>query len=356
MKAGIVTITNGYNYGNRLQNYAVQEALESVGISAETIWKTTNVFDTENPAYLRKLYIKRFLHYHLTKEENRILNFYRFNKTYIHRSSQMINEKVPEKLSEKYDYFIAGSDQVWNPYLEYCTEANFLTFAESLQKIAISPSIAIEEIPERNKEDFSKWIRDFRLLSVREEKGAELIRNLCGREAEVLCDPTMYLSAYQWEKIEKKPEKCPEEYVLTYYLGSYDDSYRNWVQTFAKKQNLKIFELQSEEHFGIAPDEFLYLIHHATCVCTDSFHGTVFSLIFHTPFIVFERKDGFKTMKSRLDTLLSKMQCLQRRQKEIDDKKILNMSFKKTDKIIEKEKKKFGNFLMQIQKETKENA
>ena len=50
------------------------------------------------------------------------------------------------------------------------------------------------------------------------------------------------------------------------------------------------------------------------------------------------------------------MQCLQRRQKEIDDKKILNMSFKKTDKIIEKEKKKFGNFLMQIQKETKENA
>lgn len=356
MKAGIVTITNGYNYGNRLQNYAVQEALESVGISAETIWKTTNVFDTENPVYLRKLYIKRFLHYHLTKEENRILNFYRFNKTYIHRSSQMINEKAPEKLSEKYDYFIAGSDQVWNPYLEYCTEANFLTFAESLQKIAISPSIAIEEIPERNKEDFSKWIRDFRLLSVREEKGAELIRNLCGREAEVLCDPTMYLSAYQWEKIEKKPEKCPEEYVLTYYLGSYDDSYRNWVQTFAKKQNLKIFELQSEEHFGIAPDEFLYLIHHATCVCTDSFHGTVFSLIFHTPFVVFERKDGFKTMKSRLVTLLSKMQCLQRRQKEIDDKKILNMSFKKTDEIIEKEKKKFGNFLMQIQKETKENA
>ena len=77
-----------------------------------------------------------------------------------------MNYIIGQKLSEKYDYFIAGSDQVWNPYLEYCTEANFLTFAESLQKIAISPSIAIEEIPERNKEDFSKWIRDFRLLSV----------------------------------------------------------------------------------------------------------------------------------------------------------------------------------------------
>ena len=114
MKAGIITITNGYNYGNRLQNYAVQSALESVGISAETIWKTTNVFDTENPAYLRKLYIKRFLHYQLTKEENRILNFHRFNKNYIHRSKWMIDGKVPKNLHEKYEYFIAGSDQVWN--------------------------------------------------------------------------------------------------------------------------------------------------------------------------------------------------------------------------------------------------
>lgn len=356
MKAGIITITNGYNYGNRLQNYAVQAALESIGISAETIWKTTNVFDTENAAYLRKLYIKRFLHYHLTKEENRILNFHRFNKTYIHRSQQTIDEKVPEKLSEKYDYFIAGSDQVWNPYLEYCTEANFLTFAENWQKIALSPSIAIEEIPEKNREDFSKWINSFRLLSVREEKGAELIQNLCGRKAEVLCDPTMYLSSSQWQKIEKKPERCPEKYVLTYFLGDCGDSYRSWIQTFANKQNLEIFELQSDEHFGIAPDEFLYLIHHASCVCTDSFHGTVFSLIFHTPFVVFERKDNFKTMKSRLDTLLSKMHCLHRRQKEIDEKHILNMDFTETDEIIEQEKKKFVNFLMQIQKETKDHA
>ena len=113
MKAGIVTITNGYNYGNRLQNYAVQEALESRKIQAETIWKTTNVFDTEAPAYIRKLYIKRFLHYHLTKEENRILNFHRFNKTYIKRSSYMIDEQIPEGLDSAYDYFIAGSDQVW---------------------------------------------------------------------------------------------------------------------------------------------------------------------------------------------------------------------------------------------------
>ena len=94
MKAGIVTITNGYNYGNRLQNYAVQEALESRKIQAETIWKTTNVFDTEAPAYIRKLYIKRFLHYHLTKERKQNFEFSKFNNKYKKRSSYMIDEQI----------------------------------------------------------------------------------------------------------------------------------------------------------------------------------------------------------------------------------------------------------------------
>lgn len=285
--------------------------------------KTTNVFDTENPAYLRKLYIKRFLHYQLTKEENRILNFHRFNKNYIHRSKWMIDGKVPKNLHEKYEYFIAGSDQVWNPYLEYCTEANFLTFATHHQKVALSPSIAIDEIPEEKKESFSKWIQDFRLLSVREEKGKELICQLCGREAQVLCDPTMYLSALEWQKIEEKPKKCPKKYILTYFLGNCDEAYAMWIRELADAYHLEILELQNETNFGIAPDEFLYLIHHAACVCTDSFHGTVFSLIFHTPFVVFERKEHFKTMKSRLDTLLSMMNCLQRKQNNMDMKRYI---------------------------------
>ena len=356
MKAGIITITNGYNYGNRLQNYAVQSALESVGISAETIWKTTNVFDTENPAYLRKLYIKRFLHYQLTKEENRILNFHRFNKNYIHRSKWMIDGKVPKNLHEKYEYFIAGSDQVWNPYLEYCTEANFLTFATHHQKVALSPSIAIDEIPEEKKESFSKWIQDFRLLSVREEKGKELICQLCGREAQVLCDPTMYLSALEWQKIEEKPKKCPKKYILTYFLGNCDEAYAMWIRELADAYHLEILELQNETNFGIAPDEFLYLIHHAACVCTDSFHGTVFSLIFHTPFVVFERKEHFKTMKSRLDTLLSMMNCLQRKKNNMDIGEAMSMEFDGTDKLIKQEKKKFKEFLLEIQKEKEINA
>lgn len=73
----------------------------------------------------------------------------------------MIDGKVPKNLHEKYEYFIAGSDQVWNPYLEYCTEANFLTFATHHQKVALSPSIAIDEIPEEKKKVFQNGFRIF---------------------------------------------------------------------------------------------------------------------------------------------------------------------------------------------------
>ena len=348
MKAGIVTITNGYNYGNRLQNYAVQEALESIGIQAETIWKKTNVFDTEKRTYICKLYIKRFLHYHLTKEENRILNFHRFNRLYIKKSKYVIDKEVPEKLEPYYDLFVAGSDQVWNPYLEYCTESNFLTFTSTTKKIAVSPSIAIEEIPEKNREKFAEWLNDFRLLSVREEKGAELIYNLIGKNAEVLCDPTMYLTVEKWKKIERKPRNIKDVYILIYFLGDYDYEYKKWIEKTAQKNHLKIFELQNKENYGIAPDEFLYLIDHAACVCTDSFHGTVFSLIFHTPFVVFERKDNFKKMNSRLNTLLKKFDCLQRKQEELDERSIFKMDFQKTDQIIKQEQSKFKKFLEKI--------
>ena len=95
VKVGIVTITNGENYGNRLQNYAVQEALKDVGFQPETIHKITNVFDAENSKYLWKLRVKRFLHYHLTQEERRRLNFYRFTHTYITKSKFVIDQTVP---------------------------------------------------------------------------------------------------------------------------------------------------------------------------------------------------------------------------------------------------------------------
>ena len=353
MKAGIVTITNGYNYGNRLQNYAVQESLKSIGIEAETIWKNTNVFDIENTKYLFKLYLKKILHYHLTKEENRVLNFHRFNRKYICKSKFIIDETIPEGLDGAYDYFIAGSDQVWNPYLAYCTEANFLTFTQTKKNVANSPSSACDAIPKEKIDEFTEWIKDFQFLSVREEKGAEIIEQLCKRKAEVLCDPTMFISAENWRRIAKRPKKIASKYLLMYFLGECNSVSREWIRVLAERNHLQVIELQNEKNFGIAPDEFIYLIDHAACVCTDSFHGSVFSLILHTPFVVFEREENFEKMNSRLDTLLSKMQCSERKKMNIDMSNALFMRFDKSDAAIYKEQKKYKNFLRKILEENK---
>ena len=152
MKVGIITITNGENYGNRLQNYAVQEALKDSGIEAETIHKITNVFDAENHNYIRKLKLKKILHYHLTVEERRRLNFYRFTKRYIKKAPFVIDNAIPQGLENAYDYFIAGSDQVWNLacngndthyFLDFIDEkkCRCYSYAASMSTIAFSNQI-----------------------------------------------------------------------------------------------------------------------------------------------------------------------------------------------------------------------
>lgn len=355
MKVGIITITNGENYGNRLQNYAVQEALKDAGYQPETIHKTTNVFDTENPHFLWKIRLKKLLHYHSSESEKRILNFYRFTHKYIKRSRFIIDKNVPEGLEEEYTYFIAGSDQVWNPFFEYCTCENFLTFTAQDKKIAFSPSIAVESIPENKKENFKNWISDFRLLSIREQQGAKLIKELCGREAEVLGDPTLYVPAEKWRSIEKKVGVRKDGYILTYFLGNCPEEYARQIRQIARDRNLDIFELQTPEHFDIAPDEFLYLIDHAVCVCTDSFHGTIFSIIFHRPFLVFRRKENFVNMNSRIQDLLSMFHMEERISDQISAKQVFDIDFTESDSIILQTQEKIRNFLQKID-ERKEDA
>ncbi len=348
MKAGIITITNGENYGNRLQNYAVQEALKDAGFLPETIHKVKNVFDAENPRYIWKLRIKRLAHYHFSAEERRRLNFYRFTHRYITRSRFVIDQTVPPELDRQYQYFIAGSDQVWNPFLDYCTEENFLTFTEHKKKIAFSPSMAVKRIPEERTQDFRKWISDFRLLSVREKHSAELIKELCGREPEVLADPTLYVTAQQWRRLERKAKVKKNKYILVYFLGSYTEEYRMRIDTLARGKGLEVYRLQSPEHFSDGPDKFLYLIEHAACICTDSFHGAVFSIIFHRPFLMFGRRENFVDMSSRTDDLLSLFHMKTRTADKMTDDQIFNQDFRDTDRIIARERERMKSFLKKI--------
>lgn len=146
-------------------------------------------------------------------------------------------------------------------------------------------------------------------MSVREEDGQKIIRELTGRNAEILLDPTMLLPQNQWNALSKKPHKeLPEHYVVCYFLGMIDKKYNKIIQDFAKKVKLPIimlFDISYPDYYVFDPNEVLYCIKNAEYVLTDSFHGSVFSILFKKNFYVFGRNEGKINMSSRLNTLLN---------------------------------------------------
>lgn len=358
MKIGLLTITNGENYGNRLQNYAVQQVLKSLGVEVETIKNITP--QTKNSDSKIKWKLKKNISraYSLIKFLNiekfnkilRSVTFNEFTETYIKQSSLIISkDNIPSNLCNLYDAFVCGSDQVWNPNFNFNSEVDFITFARKEQRIAFSPSFGISKLPLEVHNQYREWINGMNYLSTREEAGAKIIKELTGRDCEVLVDPTLMLNKEEWMEIAKKPKWINSpKYILTYFLGSRVEADKR-IKEIAKKNNFEIINLMDitdRNIYSVDPSEFVWLINNCELMCTDSFHGAVFSLIMKKPFIVFERKDEHKSMNSRLDTLLSLFDMHQRLDKNIiDSKQVYNIDFSEVDGIIEREKEKAINYL-----------
>lgn len=233
MKIGILTITNGENYGNKLQNYATQKVLESFGCRVETIKNMTGkkIIDDNSIRLKIKSKAKLFICHIYNKfgiinikKFNIILrcfSFQKFTDKYINQSKFVISKNcIPTDICKKYDYFVCGSDQVWNPKFNFNSEINFATFAKKEQRIAYSPSFGISKIPEEFASQYKKWINGMNYLSIREQSGANIIKKLTNRDAIVLIDPTLMLSKQEWMSIAKKPAwKLKNKYILTYFLG-----------------------------------------------------------------------------------------------------------------------------------------
>lgn len=381
MKAGIITLY-GDNYGNKLQNLAVQKVLEKHGVEAETI-----ILDVKQgikrpktkcqtlkklaPVYLVNAFKARFKNKYLYKNDrDGFFKSIKFAKNADWKTLQKNREQSfkdyvnkhlkvsPKKLSltnqdedwlKEYDFFISGSDQVWNPTYSETSSLNFLQFTEEEKRIALSPSIGLSKLPEHVKLMYKKWISEIPFLSVREEAGAKIIKELTGRNVPVLSDPTLCVSRLEWETIEEKPNFDTETpYVLTYFLGNETNKYRRYVEKHAKQNGYKIinvFDLREPKHYVVNPAHFIYLIHHAKAVYTDSFHAVVFSIIMETPFVVFDRVEtGGKGMGSRIETLL-KTFSLQDRKFPISLSKIDSVDFSHCDEIIENLTAKTNDFL-----------
>ena len=289
MKIGIVTLYVNNSIGNRLQTYAVMRLYRSLGYDVATVnHREAELFLTWSPLSRIKMAVKALLaricpNIYPKFRRRRLLTD--FSEQCLIPSETVSMKCLPPDLKERYDFFSVGSDQVWHNWTDTPEELRFffLQFADRRQRLCLSPSFGLERIPEKWTAVYQEGLRGFRCLSCREASGVELIRALTGRDAPLLLDPTMALPVEEWERLERKPDcPLPERYVLSYMLGPLQAETPEAVSRYARSLGAEVVNINdvgnlTEQFAATGPREFLYLIRHAALVCTNSFHGTVFS-------------------------------------------------------------------------------
>lgn len=288
-KVGIMTI-NSLNFGNRLQNYALQTIVDRCGCEAYTIRREYS----NQPKSIRKqlsYFFRRII-------GTRAGLFIRFNNSFINFGEKYAtSDGIQKGIEDEYDVYVAGSDQIWNPFFKGLTgTSDLLMFDTKGKKVAYAASFGVDNLPDEKKEVYAKALLDFNSISVREEAGLHIIKELIGIEAELVLDPTLLLDTNEWQEIMKRPRIVPQkDYVVVYFLGdnSKQDKLRETIQIIESEQELVCYDILKKNKRGckpaVGPSEFLWLIKNAKMVLTDSFHATVFSIIFHIPVQTYKR-------------------------------------------------------------------
>lgn len=339
-KIGILTLNSNNNFGNKLQNYALKIKLEEIGLNVDTIWFCQKLLDQYKPQ------IKSLMFWNENyKRENFFENF---TRKYLNRKYYKT-----KKINNLYDYFVVGSDQVWNYKFKGFNNDYFLEFSDSRKNISYAASVGVDKIDNNYIDRFTKGLENIDYISVREEKAKEILQPLCpNKNVEVLIDPTMLLTAQEWDIVMKKPKQIEKhedkKFILNYFLGEISVERKKEIERIAEENNCFIINILDKEDpfYKCGPSEFLYLEKNAFLICTDSFHSSVFAILYNTPFVVFDREqNGVESMNSRIDTLLSKF-CLEDRKfnKKIT-KTQLKCNYTKAYKILEEERKKALKFL-----------
>lgn len=202
-------------------------------------------------------------------------------------------------LSDRFDAFVCGSDQIWSPR---CFDVHyFLDFVtDPGKKVAYAPSFGCDVIGDHEKaKRIASLLRDFGSIAVREESGADIVESLTGRRPQVVLDPTLLLDADAWSGLARAYPVGDAPYCLLYFLGSHRGN-ASAARRIAASAGLRVLEVPVFQNRrgrpgalgpDVGPAEFVALVRGASLVCTDSFHGMVFSTLFKRPFVAFERFD-----------------------------------------------------------------
>lgn len=328
-RIGIVTLYhNNNNYGGQLQAYAMQTLFSTADSEARLI-----SFETPAEKYivkrirdlgpgrfvtsaLRKILFREFVKRNPRGRQyrRRLERFRDFGNAM--RSTELYSEDTIQSSNELFDVFVCGSDQVWNP--GWWNDILLLRFADK-PKYAYAASIGREALGEADAKRLKEAVRDFQTVSVREEQAAAFLRDLLQRDVPLALDPTLLISRGEWSRLADKPW-YEGRYALLYMLGN-DWSMKREIYARCQSLGIPLIEIALEKDLyysaqmkyadlfvcDAGPAQWLGWIRNADYVFTDSFHGTVFSVLFEKEFWCFTggRENDGKNCNSRIYSFLS---------------------------------------------------
>lgn len=332
---GLVTCYFHHNYGSMLQAYATEMIMQQMGLPFQTIaCKAPINYMQENKILyiIKKLLIADWkmrlgkMKIERAKKENpmfaknweiRNKAFDQFAETFFHVSPYCKNREELTKMAENYSAFLVGSDQLWRTD---SVEHGYYTLEwvpDHILKIAYSTSIGVKEVPWFQVEKNKRFMNRFDHIALREQSACDLVYKLTGRKVPVVLDPTLLFTGDQWLEIQQQEPLTNGKYIFCYLLGD-NPSQREFIKRVKEKTGYNIVALQqlddyipSDEGFAdeapyVGPREFLNYIRNAEYVFTDSFHCSVFSILYKKNFFTFSRfAEGAKqSTNTRIDNLL----------------------------------------------------
>lgn len=337
-KIGIVSCYFQHNYGSMLQALATQMALDKLNYENETVdisgfnheikkakllyfakASLTSDILLSKLGMAKNVLIKKFSkNEYAAMSRIRDEKFDDFSKKWFRMSPQYTSKKeLRNSCKESYSSVLVGSDQLWLPgniAADYYT-LNFVP--ETVNTIAYATSFGQSSLPKDSARKAALFLKKIRHIGVREESGQKLVKELAGRDVPVVCDPTLLFTGEEWLSIQKDKPIVEDKYILCYFLGN-NPPHREFAKRLKKATGCKIVALThldefvksdegyaDETPYNVDPADFLNLIRNATYVCTDSFHCSVFSMLYKKVFFTFRRyaRKTKSSTNSRLDTL-----------------------------------------------------
>lgn len=373
MLGAIVTFVRAYNYGAVLQCYALNKVLKELGIENEVIdYEPDYIYDQYSLSWMMHIYkingmykdwaLRVLVRTLITMKNRKFNRFIKNNINTCHKRFRTVEELNNANLN--YDVYIAGSDQIWHTGSSRFDPVFYLEFASANNKLKCSYAASIGKtvIPTNLLEEYKTRLSKFDMISIREEDNRETLETLLHRPIDVCLDPTLLMRKEQWLSLCHKRHR--KKYILLYYVQRASLS-KEFAQKLAFEKNLEVHCVSSnmdplvisgledkkygfKYHSTCSPIDFLDLVYNAEYVITNSFHATVFSLIFHKQFIVqTEFEDG--GINNRVENLLNMVKtrnrCLTREQNPEIDRTI---DWKIVDSLLETKRKSSIEYILSI--------